>query len=94
MGSNNAIRVYFTGSDGEPRNIDDCQESNTAVAATNDFFITGSEDGVVSMYRFSDYMLDQVLTRTSLPVRDIAISPDGQWVAVASEYAITVTQRL
>lgn len=33
-GTNNVIRVYETGSDGEPTNIDDCQENNTAVAAT------------------------------------------------------------
>ncbi|KAL9107530.1 MAG: hypothetical protein Q9187_008415, partial [Circinaria calcarea] len=33
-GSNNAIRVYTTGSDGEPTNIDDCQENNTALAAS------------------------------------------------------------
>ena len=33
-GSNNVIRVYETGSDGEPINIDDCQENNLAVAAT------------------------------------------------------------
>ncbi|KAL8937704.1 MAG: hypothetical protein Q9216_004299 [Gyalolechia sp. 2 TL-2023] len=33
-GSNNVIRVYTTGSDGEPTNIDDCTENNTALAAT------------------------------------------------------------
>lgn len=33
-GSNDVIRVYTTGSDGEPTNIDDCQENNTAIAAT------------------------------------------------------------
>jgi chromosome transmission fidelity protein 4 len=33
-GSNNVIRVYQTGSSGEPINIDDCQENNLAVAAT------------------------------------------------------------
>jgi chromosome transmission fidelity protein 4 len=33
-GSNNVIRVYETGSDGEPTNIDDCLENNLAVAAT------------------------------------------------------------
>ena len=32
-GSNNAIRVYNTGSVGEPVTIDDCQELNTAVTA-------------------------------------------------------------
>src|SRR4051812_4835484 len=34
VGSNNAIRIYTTGSDGEPVNVDDCQELNTAVVAT------------------------------------------------------------
>jgi len=38
-GSNNVIRVYTTGSDGEPTNIDDCQENNTAVAASVRFYI-------------------------------------------------------
>ena len=28
------VRVYETGSDGEPTNLDDCQENNTAIAAT------------------------------------------------------------
>ena len=28
------VRVYQTGSDGEPTNLDDCQEDNKAVAAT------------------------------------------------------------
>lgn len=32
-GTNNVVRVYATGSDGEPTNLDDCQENNTAVAA-------------------------------------------------------------
>jgi chromosome transmission fidelity protein 4 len=30
--------------------------------------------------------LEEILVRTSLPVRDVALSPDGDWVAVASEY--------
>ena len=34
VGSNNTTRVYKTGFDGEPTNIDDCPEQNTAVAAT------------------------------------------------------------
>ena len=33
-GTNNVVRVYTTGSDGEPVNLDDCQENNTAIAAT------------------------------------------------------------
>jgi WD40 repeat protein len=34
VGSNNTTRVYKTGFDGEPTNIDDCQEQNMAVDST------------------------------------------------------------
>lgn len=40
-GSNNVVRVYETGSDGEPTNLDDCQENNTAIAATVSFGAKG-----------------------------------------------------
>ncbi|CAF9922989.1 MAG: hypothetical protein ALECFALPRED_002281 [Alectoria fallacina] len=84
-GSNNVVRVYATGSDGEPTNLDDCQENNTAVAATNDFFLTGSEDGTVCMYSLDTYTYEKMLTRCTLPIRDIMLSPDGEWAAVASD---------
>lgn len=29
--------------------------------------------------------MDKMLTRSTLPIRDIALSPDGNWAAVASE---------
>ncbi|KAL8729142.1 MAG: hypothetical protein Q9181_005104 [Wetmoreana brouardii] len=84
-GSNNVIRVYQTGSDGEPTNIDDCQENNTALAATNHSFIVGAEDGSVCVYSLKTYLYDSLLTRCTLPIRDIALSPDGIWAAVASD---------
>lgn len=40
-GSNNVVRVYETGSDGEPTNLDDCQENNTAISATVSFGTKG-----------------------------------------------------
>ncbi|TKA61016.1 hypothetical protein B0A49_09649 [Cryomyces minteri] len=85
VGLNNAIRVFETGSDAEPTNIDDCQESNTAVAAANDFFVTGSEDGTVCKYSLETNTLEGILIRCTLPVRDVALSSDGTWVAVASD---------
>ncbi|KAL3418688.1 WD domain-containing protein [Phlyctema vagabunda] len=85
VGSNNLARVYKTGFDGEPTNIDDCQEDNLAVASTDTFFVTGSEDGSVSKYTFDTMSYDKFLMRCSLPVRDIVISPDGEWCAVASD---------
>ncbi|KAI9742420.1 MAG: hypothetical protein M1818_003954 [Claussenomyces sp. TS43310] len=85
VGSNNTTRVYKTGFDGEPTNIDDCQEQNMAVAATDDYFVAGSEDGTVSLYSFSMMSFSKFLVRSTLPIRDIALSPDGKWCAVASD---------
>ncbi|MCJ1312498.1 hypothetical protein MMC25_006172 [Agyrium rufum] len=92
-GSNKAVRVYTTGSDGEPTNIDDCQENNFALAASNDFFLTGSEEGKVCMYSLETFQYEKILTRYAAPIRDLAISPDGQWAAVASdELVIKIVQ--
>lgn len=37
------------------------------------------------MYSLSTMEFDKLLIRTTLPVRDIALSPDGRWCAVASD---------
>jgi chromosome transmission fidelity protein 4 len=85
VGSNNTIRVYKTGFDGEPANIDECQEQNVAVSTADDFFVAGSEDGTVSLYSLSSNVFERFLLRCSLPVRDVALSPDSKWCAVASD---------
>ncbi|XXG97719.1 hypothetical protein Hte_004028 [Hypoxylon texense] len=85
VGSNNTIRLYKTGFDGEPINIDDCQEQNVSVDASNEFFVVGSEDGTVSLYSIPDATFDKFLLRCSLPIRDVALSPDSKWCAVASD---------
>ncbi|KAJ9142318.1 Minichromosome loss protein 1 [Coniochaeta hoffmannii] len=85
VGSNNTIRLYKTGFDGEPANIDECQEQNVAVSTNNDFFVAGSEDGTVSLYSLGSNTFDRFLLRCSLPVRDVALSPDSKWCAVASD---------
>jgi chromosome transmission fidelity protein 4 len=77
--------LYKTGFDGEPTNIDDCQEQNSAVATNDEFFIAGAEDGTVSLYSLGTTAFDRFLLRCSLPVRDVALSPDGKWCAVASD---------
>ncbi|KAI1799722.1 WD40 repeat-like protein [Daldinia bambusicola] len=85
VGSNNTIRLYKTGFDGEPINIDDCQEQNLSVDASDEFFVVGSEDGTVSLYSIPDAAFDKFLLRCSLPIRDVALSPDSKWCAVASD---------
>lgn len=51
----------------------------------NDFFLTGSEDGTVRVYSLETFSFEKLLTRCTLPIRDLALSPDGNWAAVASE---------
>lgn len=85
VGSNNTIRLYRTDSDGEPTNIDDCQEQNVCVAVGQSSFVVGSEDGTVSLYSLDAAAFERFVLRTSLPIRDVALSPDSQWCAVASE---------
>ncbi|PHH91311.1 hypothetical protein CDD83_1015 [Cordyceps sp. RAO-2017] len=85
VGSNNTIRLYKTGSDGEPTNIDDCQEQNVSISVGLDFFVVGSEDGTVSLYSLSATTFERFLLRTSLPIREVALSSDWEWCAVASD---------
>lgn len=51
----------------------------------NEFFVTGAEDGTVSKWSLDTMTFDKFLMRCSLSVRDVAISPDGKWCAVASD---------
>lgn len=85
VGSNNTIRVYKTGYDGEPSNIDDCPEQNLSVVANDQFFIVGAEDGTVSLYSLETNTFERYLARCTLPVRDVALSPSGDLCAVASD---------
>lgn len=45
----------------------------------------GAEDGTVWQYEIESGRMEKLLVRCALPVRDIAVSKEGEWVAVASE---------
>jgi chromosome transmission fidelity protein 4 len=47
--------------------------------------ILGCEDGTVCEYAVPSGDLRQILVRFTLPIRDIALSPDEKWIAVSSE---------
>ena len=59
----------------------------------NDFFVTGSEDGTVSKYSLESMSFDKYLVRSTLPIRDVSISPDGRWCAVASDELVVKVVR-
>ncbi|KAJ5595877.1 hypothetical protein N7450_002335 [Penicillium hetheringtonii] len=84
-GSNSAIRIYTVDEDGEPQTVDDGMDGHVGVAATNKYFVMGSEDGNVWQYDAVTGKSGPILTRCALPIRDLALSRDGEWVAVASD---------
>jgi len=84
-GLNSAIRIFRHGSDDEPAIIDVVTDNHTAVAAANDFFVIGAEDGSVTKYSLLTNSMDQILIRSSMPIRDLALSKDGEWCAVACD---------
>ncbi|CAG7931777.1 unnamed protein product [Penicillium olsonii] len=45
----------------------------------------GAEDGTVWLYDLMSGKMQNLLVRCALPVRDIAVTRDGEWVAVASD---------
>jgi chromosome transmission fidelity protein 4 len=51
----------------------------------DEFFIIGSEDGNVSKFSLDTMSYEKYLTRCSLPIRDVTLSSNGKWCAVASD---------
>ncbi|KAL4875547.1 WD40-repeat-containing domain protein [Aspergillus karnatakaensis] len=84
-GSNSAIRIYTVGQDGEPKTIEEGADGQLGIGATNDYFFMGAEDGTVWQFEVQSGRMEKLLVRCALPVRDIAVSKDGEWVAVASD---------
>lgn len=84
-GLNSAVRIFDHGSDDEPAIIDVPTENHLAAVSANGFFIIGSDTGEVTKYSLVTKKMEEILVRCAAPIRDLALSPDGQWVAVASE---------
>ena len=84
-GFNGAIRVFEHGSDDEPVTIDVSTEDHSAVVAANGICVIGCDSGEVTKYSLRTNTLEDILVRCSTTVRSIALSRDGEWLAVASE---------
>ncbi|CCJ31239.1 unnamed protein product [Pneumocystis jirovecii] len=85
VGSNQVIRKFTVDSDDEPVTIEHHQDSITGISISNRQFATCSEDATVSLFSLKTNECLTMLTRCSLPIRDIAFSPDGDWLAVCSD---------
>ncbi|EPY52148.1 DNA polymerase alpha accessory factor Mcl1 [Schizosaccharomyces cryophilus OY26] len=85
VGSNLVIRKFQVGSDEEPESIDNHQDPITGIAVSKTHFCTCSEDATICIYPINNSSEHTLLARTTLPVRDIAYSIDGDWIAIASD---------
>ena len=52
--------------------------------------VTAGEDGKLILWDFGKHEMLRTIAEGLEPVQDLAVSPDGQWVAAASASAITV----
>ncbi|EXJ61022.1 chromosome transmission fidelity protein 4 [Cladophialophora yegresii CBS 114405] len=87
-------RSFRTNDNEEPDLLPSTRVETLAIASGNDYVILGCEDGTVCEYAVPSGDLKHILVRTGLPVRDVALSPDEQWVAVCSdELEIKVVNR-
>ncbi|KAG9773957.1 sepB protein, partial [Aureobasidium melanogenum] len=84
-GIGNFARSFRTGDNNEPDLLPETHEETYAVASGNDYVILGCENGTVCEYAVPSGDLKQLLVRTTLPIRDVALSPDENWVAVSSD---------
>lgn len=85
VGSNQVIRKFQVGSDEEPDSIDNHQDPITGIAVAENYFCTCSEDATVCVYPIDSPTEHTLLARTTLPIRDVAYSVDGNWIAIASD---------
>jgi chromosome transmission fidelity protein 4 len=85
-GADQLVRKFAVNEESkEPATFEQHSEPITAVAASRNAFASAAEDCTVNLFSMRDDSV-KLLTRCTLPVRDVAFSPDGEWLAVASEY--------
>ncbi|EEB05600.1 DNA polymerase alpha accessory factor Mcl1 [Schizosaccharomyces japonicus yFS275] len=88
VGSNQVVRKFQVNSEEEPESIDNHQDPITGIAVSKDTFCTCSEDATVCVYPIASKGEFSLLTRCTLPVRDVVYSADGEWIIVASDETI------
>jgi chromosome transmission fidelity protein 4 len=85
-GADQLIRKFAVAEESkEPDTYEQHTEPVVAIAASRNAFASASEDCTVNLFNMRDDNV-RLLTRCTLPVRDVAFSPDGEWLGVASEY--------
>jgi chromosome transmission fidelity protein 4 len=88
-GADQLIRKFHVDEESEePQTYEQHTEPVTAIAASRNAFASASEDCTVNLFGMREPSSEppRMLTRCTLPIRDVAFSPNGEWLGVASEY--------
>lgn len=84
-GADCVVRRFKLNSKEEPLLLDPLHEDGvTSIAVSDRNIVTCSEDASVAIFDVTGGESSKIC-RSTLPIREVALSPDGQWVAVASE---------
>ena len=88
-GADSLIRKFHVHQEStEPQTFEQHTEPVTAIAAARNAFAAASEDCTVNVFEMRESSAPpRMLTRCTLPIRDVAFSPNGEWLGVASEYS-------
>ena len=88
-GADQLIRKFTVDEESkEPETFEQHTEPVVAVAVSRNGFASASEDCTVNLFNMRNSSENvRLLTRCTLPVRDVAFSPDGELLGVASEYS-------
>lgn len=86
VGGNAFARRYRTAAlDDEPSSVESLDDSVVGLAVSNKHFALSSEDGTAKLYDLENMEEIHTITRSNLPIRELAFSPDGEWIAVCSD---------
>ncbi|KAK9477812.1 WD40-repeat-containing domain protein [Lipomyces japonicus] len=88
VGSNRLIRKFTVDSEDEPATIEHHEDSIVGLATSKHQFVTCSEDGTASLFSLDGKADETMIMRQSLPIRDVAFSPDGEWIGIAGDETV------
>lgn len=86
IGGNAFARRYSAQAlDDEPKSVESNDDSIVTLAVSNSHFALASDDGSAKLYDLDSMDEVHTITRSNLPIRDLAFSPDGEWIAVCND---------
>lgn len=85
VGSNALIRKFTVGSVNEPETLEFHDRNIHSVSCGPQSFVTCSQDGTATVIDVESNKLLSTVLRSSLPVREVEVSPDGDYSLVCGD---------